>query len=146
VFSLLRQSHDTGTLQMKDLDDLSPRFHFCNLTDRLQTDWLAEQKRSSQHPNFIRAAMRTMGCKLFLIGLLLILHVSSFFPKYFFLKQYRVINRRNQLELLNQSYLFNSCNCLNLAQQCRLNPLGFLLEQLFSPPYVRVFSTIRYVS
>jgi hypothetical protein len=146
VFSLLRQSRDSGTLQMKDVYDLPSRVHFCNLTDQLQRNWCAEQKRSSQHPNFIRAAVRAMGCKLFLIGLLLILHVSSFFSKYFFLKRYRVINRRNQLELLNQSYLFNSCNFLNLAQQCRLNPLGFLLEQLFSPPYVRVFSTIRYVS
>jgi hypothetical protein len=85
VFSLLRQSRDAGTLQMKDVDNLPSRFHFCNLTDRLQINWFAEQKRSSQHPNFIRAAVQTMGFKLFLIGLLLILHVSSFFPRFFFL-------------------------------------------------------------
>ena len=81
VSPLLSRSRNTGTLQMKDLYDLPSRFHFCNLTDRLQANWSAEQVRSSSHPSLIRAALRTMGFKLFLIGLLLILHVSSFFPQ-----------------------------------------------------------------
>lgn len=92
VSTLLRQSRHEGVLQTKHSDDHQSRSYFPKLTDQLQTNWLAERQQSSQHPNFLHVTLRTMSFKLFLIGFLLILYVSSFV---FFFRQSFIINFRN---------------------------------------------------
>ncbi|UJR14779.1 hypothetical protein I4U23_001767 [Adineta vaga] len=70
--SLITRSHKQGTLHVDDLYDLPIDLESESLTDKLETNWLDEVQQCPHNPSLIRGTLRTMGWKLFLIGLLLI--------------------------------------------------------------------------
>ncbi|CAF1384435.1 unnamed protein product [Rotaria sordida] len=70
--ALITKSHKQGTLHLDDLYDLPAYLESTPLTDKLEANWIDEIRQCPQNPNLIRATLRTVGWKLFLIGLLLI--------------------------------------------------------------------------
>jgi hypothetical protein len=73
---LLRKSHKQGTLHLTDLYDLFPDLESTKLTERLEANWFAELKQTKRQPSLIRATLKTMGWRPFLVGLLLIPNVN----------------------------------------------------------------------
>lgn len=61
---------------MTDLYDVPSHLEATKLTDRMETNWFDEMKSSPDNPSLVRATLRTMGWKLVLIGLPLILMVT----------------------------------------------------------------------
>ena len=76
VYRLLVKCRKNGALDVDDLYDLPPHLKSVVLTNRLEENWFNELKQYPEKPNLIRATIRTIGWKLFLLGLLLIPMVS----------------------------------------------------------------------
>ncbi|CAF4239513.1 unnamed protein product [Rotaria sordida] len=76
VSPLLKKSRKQGTLYLNDLYDLPDHLKSSTLTDKLETNWFNEVKRNPQKPSLIRATLRTLGWKPFLLGFLEVLNVS----------------------------------------------------------------------
>jgi hypothetical protein len=76
ITEILTLSHKKESLDLADLYDVPSHLEATKLTDKLEANWFDEIKRSPQNPSLIRATVRTMGWKLFFIGLMLIPTVS----------------------------------------------------------------------
>ncbi|CAF2965891.1 unnamed protein product [Rotaria sp. Silwood2] len=68
VSPLLKKSRKQGTLYLDDLYDLPEYLKSSTLTDKLEENWFNEIKRNPQKPSLIRATLRTIGWKPFLLG------------------------------------------------------------------------------
>jgi hypothetical protein len=77
ISSLFKKSHKQGTLHLTDLYDILPEYESKKLTENLESNWLDEIKQRRREPSLVRATMRTMRWKPFLVGLLLIPHVNK---------------------------------------------------------------------
>ena len=75
ISPLLRKRRQQGTLDLSDLYDVPSDLRSSQLTDELEANWFDEVKRHPKDPNLIRATIRTMGWKPFLLGLLEIFYV-----------------------------------------------------------------------
>lgn len=64
---------------MDDLYDLPPNLQPTPLTDQLEKHWFDQVQRHPQSPSLIKATLRTIGWKLFLIGFIELCNVSFFF-------------------------------------------------------------------
>jgi hypothetical protein len=88
ISTLLKKSYKQGTLNLSDLYDLLPALESTRLTERLEANWIDETKQTKHTPSLVRATVKTMGWRPFLIGLLLVpnvgerarVHRSSFLP------------------------------------------------------------------
>ncbi|CAF0985467.1 unnamed protein product [Rotaria sordida] len=74
VSPLLKKSRKQGTLYLNDLYDLPDHLKSSTLTNKLETNWFNEVKRNPQKPSLIRATLRTLGWKPFLLGFLEVLN------------------------------------------------------------------------
>lgn len=72
VSSLLKKSHKQGTLHLNDLFHLLPQLESNELADRLESNWNDELKQTHRQPSLVRASIKTMGFRPFLLGLILI--------------------------------------------------------------------------
>ncbi|CAF4106053.1 unnamed protein product [Rotaria sordida] len=77
VSPLVSKCRKQGTLDVNDLYEPLPDWEAAALTDKLEANWFAEIKRNSNKPSLIRATLRTMRWKPFLLGLIFI--PSEFF-------------------------------------------------------------------
>lgn len=73
---MLDLSHQQGTLYLQNLYEILPQYRSEILTDKLEKNWLEEVEYHPQRASLIRATIRTVGWKPFLIGLYLLLSVS----------------------------------------------------------------------
>ncbi|CAF2928196.1 unnamed protein product [Rotaria sp. Silwood2] len=79
VSPLVIKCRKHGTLDINDLYEPLPDCESATLTDKLEANWFAETKRNPDKPSLIRATLRTMRWRPFLIGLNLIPSVSLIF-------------------------------------------------------------------
>lgn len=86
---LIKQSHKQRALHLSDLYELPPSFESKTLTDKLESNWFNELKRSPENPSLIRATLRTIGWKPFLLGFVLLLTVRSAAVGHTFFKSLR---------------------------------------------------------
>jgi hypothetical protein len=70
----LDKSHKAKTLQETDLYDLLPQYESVQLTDHLEKNWFDEMKRNPDEPSLLRATVRAMGLKPWIIA-------STYIPK-----------------------------------------------------------------
>ncbi|CAF3403813.1 unnamed protein product [Rotaria sp. Silwood1] len=74
ISPLLEKSREQSTLYLNDLYDLPADLKSSTLTDKLEANWFDEIKRNPQKPSLIRATLRTLGWRPFLLGFLEILN------------------------------------------------------------------------
>jgi hypothetical protein len=74
---LIAKSHKQNTLHLHDLYALPKSFESVTLTNKLEVNWFDEIKRCPDNPSLIRATLRTIGWKPFLLGFLLLLDVRN---------------------------------------------------------------------
>ncbi|CAF2843920.1 unnamed protein product [Rotaria sp. Silwood2] len=79
VSPLVSKCRKQGTLDINDLYEPFPDCESATLTDKLEANWIAEIKRNSGKPSLIRATLRTMRWRPFLISLILIPSVTIIF-------------------------------------------------------------------
>ena len=77
ISTLLKKSYKQGTLHLSDLYDLLPALESTRLTDRLEANWIDETKQTKRTPSLVRATIKSMGWRPFLIGLLLLPNVGE---------------------------------------------------------------------
>ena len=77
ISTLLKKSYKQGTLNLSDLYDLLPALESTRLTERLEANWIDETKQTKHTPSLVRATVKTMGWRPFLIGLLLVPNVGQ---------------------------------------------------------------------
>ncbi len=77
ISSLLKKSHKQDALHLTDLYDLLPQLESTKLIERLESNWFDEMKQTNHPPSLLRATLKTMGWTPFLVGLLLIPHVTK---------------------------------------------------------------------
>jgi hypothetical protein len=77
ISPLLKKSHQQGALNLVDLYDLPTMLQSTILTDQLEANWFDEIRQYPDNPSLIRATLRTLGWKPFVLGLLEIINVSD---------------------------------------------------------------------
>ncbi len=75
--SLIKKSHKQGTIHLNDLYELPKYLESTTLTNKLEANWFDEIKRHPDNPSLVRATLRTIGWKPFLLGFLLLFTVSK---------------------------------------------------------------------
>ena len=75
--ALINKSHRQGTLNLPDLYQLPEDLNSTLATNRLEVNWFEEIKHSPENPSLIRATLRTIGWKPFLLGFLLFVDVGK---------------------------------------------------------------------
>lgn len=75
--TLISKSDKQGTLHIHDLYQLPDFLDSATVTNRLEANWFDEIKRSPANPSLIRATLRTIGWKPFLLGFLLFIDVNT---------------------------------------------------------------------
>lgn len=78
IGGLIDLSHKQGTLSLDDLYDLLPQYESKDLSEQLERHWLEERKSHPTNPILLRATIRTMGWRPFIIGAFLIPLVNTF--------------------------------------------------------------------
>ena len=79
VSSLISKCRKQGTIDIDDLYEPLPDCESETLTNKLEANWFAETKSNPDKPSLIRATLRTMRWKPFVIGLILIPTASLIF-------------------------------------------------------------------
>jgi hypothetical protein len=77
ISPLIQKTHKQDAIHLKDLYDLLPQYESKELCERLESNWLNELKHTNRQPSLVRATLKTMGWRPFLVGLMLIPTVNK---------------------------------------------------------------------
>ncbi len=73
---MLDKSQKQKTINLVDLYDLPPQYGSTNLTEKLEKNWSDDITHYPDNPSLVRATIRSVTYKPFLIGCLLLPQVS----------------------------------------------------------------------